>query len=424
MQTIGLVGTLDTKGREIKFCSDLAIKLGFSTVIIDTGILNTPFMKGDIPREKVAELGGADLATILKRGDKDFGIETMTRGARSAVKELYAQGRLQGILSLGGGQGTYIGTSVMKVLPLGIPKVMVSTLTAGDVRSFVGTKDILMFNSVTDILGVNAISRQILSNAVGALAGMIPSAAPITKAPEITVGMSMLGTTTVGAMRVEAALEEKNFEMITFHANGPGGEAMEELAAQGFFDAMLEYSPHQITAEICHGIFSSGPNRLMAAGQAGIPQLIVPGGLDNIIQGPFELMPLEYQKRPHIIHNKNITLVRTSKDEMIKVGQALAQKLNNARSFVKVMIPLRGFCEPNQTERPFYAPEADAAFVQTLEQNLKKTIPVIKIDAHINDLEFNLKVVEEFLDLVARAKDKQALITSSKINHKELYHVI
>lgn len=402
-KTIALVGTLDTKGREIKFCRDLAVELGLDTVVIDTGVMNQPFISGDIPREKVAELGGADLSTVLKRGDKNFAIETMTRGAQNAVRDLFSRGRLHGILSLGGGQGTYIGTSVMKVLPLGVPKVMVSTLVAGDIRRFVGTKDILMFNSVTDILGINAISSQILRNAVGALAGMVPLAKPIEKRQLVTVGMSMLGTTTVGAMQVQSFLEQKGLELITFHANGPGGQAMEELAASGFFNAMLEYSPHQVTADICHGIFSSGPDRLLAAGQAGIPQLIVPGGLEKIIQGPFELMPREHQKRPHIIHNKNITLVRTSEDEMIQVGHILAHKLNSARGPVKVLIPLRGFCEPNQKGRPFYNPEADAAFIQTLEQELRPEIPVVKMDAHINDTAFAQKTVAEFWDLLQKA---------------------
>ena len=191
--------------------------------------------------------------------------------------------------------------------------------------------------------------------------------------------------------------------MITFHANGPGGEAMEELTARGFFDAMLEYSPHQITAEICHGIFASGPDRLMAAARKGIPQLIVPGGLEKIIQGPYETMPLDHQKRPHIIHNQNITLVRVNKEEMIIVANTLAEKLNSASGPVRVVIPLQGYCEPNRKGKPFYHPEADQAFISTLEKALKPEIPIIKVDAHINDSEFTHRVVTEFKDLLGLA---------------------
>jgi uncharacterized protein (UPF0261 family) len=402
-QKVVLIATLDTKGREIDYCREVVNELGYETIIIDTGILNTPFIPGDITRQRIAELGGENLQTLLKRGDKGLAIETMTNGAKAAVTELYIKGNLGGVLALGGGQGTYIGTSVMKVLPLGIPKVMVSTLVAGDIRRFVGTKDILMFNSVSDVLGLNVISRQLLRNAVAALIGMIPFAAAVKKSNRITVGMSMLGTTTVGAMIANSELEKNGLEVITFHANGPGGEAIEELTTAGFFDAMLEYSPHQLTAEICHGIFASGPDRLMAAGHRGIPQLIVPGGLDNIIQGPFELMPPEHKKRPYIVHNKNITLVRTSKDEMIEVGRVLADKLNQASGPAKVVIPLQGFCEPNQKGRKFYFPELDEAFITTLEKYIKPSVSVIKVDAHINDQLFADRVVEEFFGLIQQA---------------------
>jgi uncharacterized protein (UPF0261 family) len=403
-KTIVLVGTLDTKGKEIKYCRDLTAERGFDTIVIDVGILNRPFIPGDYTRSEVAKLGGVDLTTILRKGDKNFGIQTMTDGARQIVKDLYLRGKLNGIFALGGGQGTYIGTSVMKELPLGIPKVMVSTLTAGDIQRFVGTKDIVMFNPVTDILGINAISGQLLKNAVAALAGMISVAAPVTKSSRTTVGLSMLGTTTVGAMKVVNDLEESGLEMITFHANGPGGAAMEELTAAGYFDAMLEYSPHQITAEVCHGIFTSGPDRLMAAARKGIPQLIVPGGLDNVIQGPFETMPAEHQKRPHIIHNKNITLVRVSEAEMVTIAKTLAEKLNSSCGPVRVVIPLQGYCEPNHEGGPFYNPQADQAFVATLEKALQPEISLIKVDAHINDSQFADRVIAEFKALLSSIK--------------------
>lgn len=404
-KTIVLVGTLDTKGKEIDYCSRIAQDMGFNTIVIDVGILNVPYIKGDLTRETIAQLGGNQLSDLIKKGDKNFAIETMANGVKKAVSNLYGEGRLDGLLSLGGGQGTYLGTSAMQVLPLGIPKVMVSTLTSGDVHRFVGIKDIVMINPVTDILGINCISGQILKNAVAALAGMIEVAKPVERSNQICVGLSMLGTTTKGAMQVVDCLEKAGLEIITFHANGPGGDAMEELVKQGFFDAMLEYSPHQITAGICHGIFASDSPRLMAAIEKNIPQLIVPGGLEKIIQGPYEEMPEEHQKRPHIIHNKNITLVRANKEEMIKVAELVASRLNHTQRPVKVVIPLKGFCAPNKVGGVFYNPEADEGFIQKLEESTKENpyITIVKVDAHINDREFALRVAEEFQDLLHQA---------------------
>lgn len=402
---IVLVGTLDTKGKEIDYCRRIAEDMGFNTIVIDVGILNEPYIKGDLTREEVAELGGNKLSYIIEKGDKNFAIETMASGVKIIVSKLFKEGQLHGLLSLGGGQGTYLGTSAMQVLPLGIPKIMVSTLTSGDVQRFIGIKDIVMVNPVTDILGINCISSQILRNSVAALAGMIGVAKPIKRTEKTCVGLSMLGTTTKGAMQVVDGLEKLGLEVITFHANGPGGDAMEELVRLGYFDAMLEYSPHQITAKLCDGIFACDSSRLVAAVEQGIPQLVVPGGLEKIIQGPYEEMPEDHQNRPHIIHNKNITLVRANKSEMIKVAEIVASRLNKTSRSVKIVIPLKGFCAPNKKGGTFYNPEADQAFIQKLEENVKDNpnITIIKVDAHINDREFALRVVDEFKDLLNKA---------------------
>lgn len=395
MKRIALIATLDTKGFELQFVKDLIEGYGCGTIVIDTGILGTPAFHADFPREAVARAGGIDLLCDVGKKTKRDLIGGMARGAANILRMLHESGKLAGILALGGGQGTFIGTTAMKALPLGVPKVMVSTLGAGNLRGFVDTKDIAVFNSVTDILGLNAISRRILSNAA-AVVGMTRVGGEVIKGETFTVGATMLGTTTPGMMRAKSLMEGWQWEVVTFHANGTGGKAMEELAAQGFFDGIFDFSTHEVLAHACGGIFSSGPTRLETAGRMGIPQLVVPGGVDYLIMGPVSSLSEEILRRPVIVHNDEITLVRTTREEMEKVAAVFSEKLNQARGPAAVVIPARGYSEPNHAGGSFYNPEADEAFVRVLRDKLSPSIQVHVIDAHINDPEFARYATDAF----------------------------
>lgn len=393
---IALIATLDTKGEELQFVKDVIDSYGVMTLTIDTGTMGTPAFQPDYSRDVVAREGGMGLSHALGLLPKGELIGNMARGAASIVRKLHDKGNLAGVLALGGGQGTFIGTTAMKALPLGVPKVMVSTLGAGNLRGFVGTKDIAVFNSVTDILGLNAISKQVLINAATAIVGMSKRGKAVCKGPKFTIGATMLGTTTVGMMYAKSLLETKGYEVVTFHANGAGGSAMEELTSQGFFNAVLDYSTHEVLAHLCNGIFSSGPHRMESAGRQGIPQVVVPGGVDYLIMGPVDTLNEDLKSRPLIVHNDQITLVRSSSKEMALVGSDFARKLNTAKGPVAVVVPLGGFSEPDSVGGLFYNPDADMAFVEALRAQASPNVQVHLVDAHVNDSEFVEKVIAVF----------------------------
>jgi len=388
-KAILIIVTLDTKGPETVYLKDLIEKKGHRAWVMDTGILDHPFFKPDLSRDDVAWAAGTQIRDLIRNKNKGKAIQAMAEGSRKIVRQLYEGGKISGIIGLGGAQGTEIGTSAMRALPLGLPKLMVSTVASGYAQfgTYVGTKDLLMMHSVVDILGLNVFSRAILSNAAGAITGMVERGAKIEKPKKKQIGMTIYGTTTPGCMVAKAYLESKGFEVVAFHPNGTGGRAMEEMVEEGILNGVLDMTTHELMDELVGGLHRAGPNRLEAAGRKEIPQVVVPGSIDFIVTGPANSLPPEYRNRKYIAHNPNITLVRTSPEEMKTVGKVMASKLNEAKGPTIVMIPLRGFSYPNRKGEALYDEEGNKAFIKTLKKNLKG-VKVIEVDSHINDPEF------------------------------------
>ena len=293
-----------------------------------------------------------------------------------------------------------MGTGAMQILPLGFPKVMVSTMASGNMRPFIQASDIAIFPSITDVFGLNFVFNRILENAVHAVIAMTKQHQPIAKNGMKAVGITAFGTNTMGLKKMKEILHEKGLEVILFHANGTGGKAMEEMADMGYFDGILDWSTQEIIAQIGHGIFAAGTDRMRIPSQTDIPYVVAPGAIDYITMGPYGQLSRAWQKRNIIIHNRNITLVRATEKEMVQAAGFLSRKLNKAKGPVRVMIPLKGFCEPNAKGKPFYDPEADGSFIRTLENRLRNDIPIIKINAHINDVYFVRKGAEQMLHML------------------------
>lgn len=388
-KAILIIATLDTKGPETSFIRELIEAKGHPVLVMDTGILAPPPFRPDLSREEVSRAAGIQMEELLRLKDKGTAIQTMAEGSKKIVNQLYQKGKIAGVIGLGGSQGTEIGTAAMRTLPIGFPKLMVSTVASGYAQfgTYVGTKDLLMMHSVVDILGLNAYLRMILSNAAGAIMGMVERESTIEKSEKNQIGMTIYGTTTPGCMVAKAYLESKGFEVVAFHPNGTGGRAMEEMVEEGILNGVLDMTTHELTDELVGGLHRAGPNRLEAAGRKGIPQVVVPGSIDFIVAGPIPSLSQEYRNRKYISHNPNISLVRASADEMESVGKIMASKLNGAKGPTVVMIPLRGFSYPTRKGEPLFDEEGNHRFIHTLKENLR-SIPVFEIDAHINDPEF------------------------------------
>jgi uncharacterized protein (UPF0261 family) len=388
-KAILIIATLDTKGPETSCIRDLIETKGHQVLVMDTGILGPPPFQPDLSRDEVAQAAGIPIEELIRIKDKGRAIQTMAEGSKNIVQQLYREGKIAGVIGLGGSQGTEIGTSAMRALPLGFPKLMVSTVASGYAQfgTYVGTKDLLMMHSVVDILGLNVFLRTILSNAAGAIMGMVERGAKIEKPEKKQVGMTIYGTTTPGCMVAKAYLESKGFEVVAFHPNGTGGRAMEEMVEEGILNGVLDMTTHELTDELVGGLHRAGPNRLEAAGRKGIPQVVVPGSIDFIVTGPASSLPPEYRNRNYIAHNPSITLVKASPEEMRTVGKVMATKLNHAKGPTIVMIPLKGFSYPNRKGEALYDEGGNQVFIKTLKENLRG-IKVIEIDAHINDPEF------------------------------------
>ena len=400
LKTILIIGTLDTKGEECLFIRDLVLQNGCGAMIIDPGPLGQPLARGDISREDVAARAGYELKALVETRDKGRIIQAMTDGLMAWVAELYREGRIHGAIAVGGGQGTAMGTAAMQHLPLGFPKVMVSTIASGNMRPFLRTMDIAVFPSVTDVFGLNYVFNRILENAVHALLGMVKAYRPIAKGEKKVIGATAFGVVTPGLMKMKRIWEEKGFEMILFHATGTGGTVMEEMAGAGYFDGVMDWTTHEVVDEVGGGVFAPGKGRLDILSRRNIPWILAPGAIDYICQGGYEHLPPQWKQRKHIIHNQNITLIRATADEMVRAAGFLAEKINRAICPVRIMIPLRGFSEPNAAGKPFYDPETDREFIRALKQSVRQGVEILEMDAHINDDAFVLEAVHQMLEML------------------------
>jgi uncharacterized protein (UPF0261 family) len=368
---------------------------------MDAGILSPAGIPVDVDQRRVARRGGKSLEDLLAAGDKGACLFNMIRGAEILTAELYEQGRFHGVISIGGGQGTDIGCSAMRCLPTGVPKLMVSTVASGRATfgPFVGTKDITLMHSVADMQGLNFLTRRILENAAGAICGMVQGDGSTDPGSQgIPVALSMLGTTTPGALRAKAILEDRGFEVVAFHQNGTGGIAMEDMIRGTEFKGVLDLNLHEIGDRYVGGLHGAiREDRLEAAGDTGIPQFVVPGSINYMVLGPLESLAPQMRARKLIVHNSYLTLVRLNHEELRGVGQLVAEKLNRASGVTRVFIPLQGYSFPDRRGLPHWDPEGNQVFVEALKEDLNPEIPLVELDAHINDPEFIDPVVEEFL---------------------------
>jgi uncharacterized protein (UPF0261 family) len=388
MATVVLLGTLDTKGEEYEFLRRRVLEEGVDALLVDTGVLGSPLAEPDISRQQVAEAASADLQELATSEDRGAAVEAMARGVSEIVKDLHAQGRLDAVLALGGSGGTAIAAQAMRQLPVGVPKLIVSTMASGDTRPYVGAVDVTLMYSVVDISGLNPISERILGNAAAAAAGMAKAQGPDSDAEKPLVGATMFGVTTPCVTEARKRLEELGYEVLVFHATGTGGQSMEALMRSGFITASLDVTTTELADELVGGVLSAGPDRLEAAGALGIPQVISLGALDMVNFGPFESVPAEFRDRLLYKHNPTVTLMRTTPEECAALARTIARKLNEARGPLTVFVPLKGVSLIATEGQVFHDPAADEALFCTLRENLDPEVDLRELDLDVNDPEF------------------------------------
>ena len=399
-KTVVLVGALDTKGPDFGYVKELIEREGLATLVVDFGVMGPQGIVPDITREEVVTAAGGDLARMTSGDHKDEAMRTMASGLAIVVGRLHAEGRLDGILGMGGSGGTSIATTAMRALPVGVPKVMVSTLGGGDVSAFAGTKDITFMPSVVDVAGFNRLSRQIYANAAGAIAGMVRMEAPRSGADRPLIAASMFGNTTTAVEHAKGILEAAGYEVLVFHSTGTGGRTMEGLIADGFIAGSLDMTTTELADEVCGGVLSAGPERCLAASRAGVPAVLVPGCVDMANFGGIETVPERYRSRRLYQWNPNITLLRTTPDENRRIGEMIAAAANAATAPVAVLLPGKGVSMLDAEGHEFWDPEADGACFGAIRAGLRPGIPLIEIDANVNDPLFSGRVAETLLAML------------------------
>jgi uncharacterized protein (UPF0261 family) len=396
-----LIGTLDTKGAEYAFVRDRLHAAGVSTLVIDSGVMGPPFFEPDVSRERLYAAAGTTYEAVRQANDRGKAIEAAARGAARIVNEFVTEA--QGILALGGSAGTTIGTAAMRALPFGLPKVMVSTLASGQVKPYVGVRDILMLNSVVDISGLNRISRVVLSNAADAMIGMVRGQGTGNREQGIEkplVTATMFGVTTPCVEAARRFLEANAYEVLVFHATGTGGLTMESFVRDGLIRGVLDVTTTELADELVGGILTAGPDRLTAAGLCGVPQVISLGALDMVNFGPPETVPEKFRGRRFYQHNPTVTLMRTTPDEMDRLGKEIAQKASAARGPTAVLVPLRGVSAIDREGQPFWWPEADQALFQSLRNWMSPQVRLIELGFHVNDAAFAEAAARTLLEFI------------------------
>ena len=402
-----LIGALDTKGHEFQFVKDALQACGIDTFVVDTGVLGEPLFKPDVSADEVAMAGGSSIEELRRQNDRGTAVAVMTQGAANIAVQLEKQGILGGVFGMGGTAGTTVAASALQALPIGVPKLLVSTVASGNTRPYVGVKDIMMMYSVVDIAGINRLSRRILNNAAYALAGMIQQAGLEQESADdkVTLGITMFGVTTPCATRVREILEKKGYDLLVFHATGTGGLAMEELIKAGYIKGVADITTTELADDLVGGIFSAGPNRLNAAGAAGIPQVVSVGALDMVNFGPPETVPAQFKERIFYQHNPTTTLMRTTVAENRELGRILAAKLNEGKAPTIVVFPKAGVSLLDMVGKAFEGKEERFALYEGIKQNLRSDIPLIDMDQDINDPAVADVIAEQLLKLMEHKKE-------------------
>nr|WP_325221532.1 Tm-1-like ATP-binding domain-containing protein [uncultured Oscillibacter sp.] len=399
MQTIAIIGTFDTKGAEFKYIKTLIEEQGFRTFCIHTGVFK-PLFKPDVSNEEIAAAAGADIQEIVVRKDRARATEVLARGLEILLPQLFDQERFSGVISVGGSGGTSLATPAMRALPVGVPKVMVSTMASGDVSPYVGTSDIIMIPSVVDAEGLNEISMRIFSNAANAIAGMVSRYREIPKSGRPLLAATMFGVTTPCVKAAKDYLEQQGYDVLVFHATGTGGRSMEALIEGGFIRGVLDLTTTEWCDELYGGVLNAGPHRLEAAGRKGIPQVVSVGAMDMVNFGPWESVPERYKGRNLYRHNPTVTLMRTTEEENVGLGQILAEKLNMAKGKTALLLPLKGVSAIDTEGQPFYGPKEDRALFRTLRETIGSQVELVELDLHINDEAFALAAAQKLTDLL------------------------
>lgn len=399
--TVLLVGAMDTKGAEYAYVKDLIESADLQTLVVDFGVMGQPTLQPDVGRAEVAAAAGGDLAYLASGTHKDEAMRTMAQGLATVVKRLYDEGRFDGILGMGGSGGTSIATAAMRTLPVGVPKLMVSTVGGGDVSPYSGSKDITFMPSVVDVAGINRLSRAIYANAAGAIAGMVKTKSAAAANERPLIAASMFGNTTAAVDHARGLLEAEGYEVLVFHATGTGGRTMEDLISDGYIAGCLDMTTTELADEICDGVFSAGPDRVQAAPRQGVPTVIVPGCVDMANFTSIETVPEQYRERNLYQWNPEVTLLRTNEEENRLMGAMLAAAANHGQAGkVSVLIPLRGVSMLDSKDDRFWDPDADQACYDAIKKDLRADIPLIEVDANINDSEFAEKAVEMLLEML------------------------
>ncbi|MGH9013114.1 MAG: Tm-1-like ATP-binding domain-containing protein [Acidimicrobiia bacterium] len=400
MNTVLLIGTLDTKGAEYAYLRERLRLHGVDVLLADAGVDEPVGVEPDIDRHEVAP----DVDRLARERDRGAAVAAMAEGAAALARRLYEEGRIGGILAAGGSGNTAIATRAMQALPVGVPKLMVSTMAAGDTAGYVGASDVALMASVTDVAGINTISGRILANAAAAMAGMVQAPAVELGEQRPLVGASMFGVTTPCVTRAREALEARGYEVLVFHATGTGGRAMEGLMESAFLAGVLDVTTTELCDDLVGGVLSAGPDRLEAAGRLGLPQVVSLGALDMVNFGARDTVPPRFESRNLYVHNPSVTLMRTTAEECAELGRRIARKLSAATGPTALFVPLRGVSMIDAEGQPFHDPEADEALFAALREGLEGGVELIEMDCNVNDPEFADAMAGKLDDYIGGAR--------------------
>ncbi len=406
-ETIAIIATCDTKGEEALYLKQRIESYNVKGLVIDSGILGEPvLLVPDISRDQVAEHSGLTIKELVDAGSRGAAVEKMRDCIQAYVKKLYQEGVIEGLIAIGGAEGSVIARAAMDALPLGVPKIALSTIASGKhlFSDLIGYNDATVMHSVIDILGINSISRKVFNNAVGAIVGMVKVKPEVADKKVKSIAISMLGTTTKPIMSfIKPELEKRGYEVLTFHANGTGGDCMDTLVSEGFFAGVLDFSTNELVANNFGGLHVAKPRRMEAALKAGVPTVVVPGAANIIVLSRQEALAERYNDRKKYYHNPNITLINTTGEELKIIAATFAEKLNKSRGKIRFLYPAQGFCSQDKEGLALWNPDGNAVFLEELKRNLRQDISIIEVDAHINDDEFANVAFEQLLEVMRAA---------------------
>jgi len=407
-EAIAIIATCDTKGEEALYLKQRIESYNMKGLVVDSGILGKPvFLEPDVTRDEVVEHSGMTIKELVDAGSRGAAVEKMRDCIQAYVMKLYEEGAIKGLIAIGGAEGSVIARAAMDALPLGVPKIAVSTIASGKhlFSDLIGYNDATVMHSVIDILGINSISRTVFNNAVGAIVGMVKVKPEAADKKIKSIGISMLGTTTKPIMGViKPELEKLGYEVLTFHANGTGGDCMDTLADEGFFAGVLDFSTNEIVANKFGGLHVAKPGRMEAAIKKGVPTVVAPGAANIIVLSREEALQSKYDERQKYYHNPNITLINTTAEELKIIANTIAEKMNKAKGKIKFLYPTQGFCSQDKDGLTLYNPDGNPVFLEELKKNLRKDIPIIEVEAHINDDEFAMVAFEQLIEVMGVEK--------------------